>query len=339
MLLVLEKMKTLVINHKLYGQIKITKPVLIDLIKSPALQRLKNIEQHGTWQFHKNYKKKNRFTRYDHSIGVMLLLKRFGASWEEQIHGLLHDISHTAFSHVADFTFGSDHMKHDYQDNRIAKAYELQGVNKILKKHRVNKNYILNEKNFPLAEKELPDLCADRIDYTLQDPWGKELIKIHPKKILENLTVFKNQFVFKNQSSAKSFAELNFKLNQNVWCNPLQVAIYHFSAKALQNALKYEVITKKDFYQDDDYLINKLLKTDNSKVLDDIKKIKNLEVKEVKNKKQADICRSSKPRIVDPSFIKNGKLIRLTDVDKKYKEKTADWIKKVKKGFYIKILS
>lgn len=332
-------MKPLIINHKLYGRVKITEPVLIDLVRSKSLQRLKNIEQHGTWQFHKKYKKKNRFTRYQHSIGVMLLLRRFNASLEEQIHGLLHDISHTAFSHVADFTFGSDHMKHDYQDNRIAKAYELQGVNKILKKHRLNKNYILNEKNFPLAEKELPDLCADRIDYTLQDPWGRELVKTDLKKILENLTVFENQFVFKNKSAARDFAELNFKLNQNVWCNPLQVAIYHFSAQALQKALKYKVITKKDFYQDDAYLINKLLGTKNQKVLDDIKKIKNLQVKEVRNKNQADLCRSSKPRIVNPSFVKNGKLVKLTSVDKSYKNRTDKWKAKVKKGFYIKILN
>ena len=34
-------MKPLVINHKIYGRFKITQPVLIDLINSPALQRLK----------------------------------------------------------------------------------------------------------------------------------------------------------------------------------------------------------------------------------------------------------------------------------------------------------
>ena len=128
------KMKPLIIKHKIYGQVKITEPVLIELIKSPALQRLKKIEQHGTWQLHKDYKQSYYFSRYTHSIGVMLLLRKFNASVEEQLHGLLHDVSHTVFSHVADFLFGDDPSKHDYQDNRLDKAFELQGINKILKK-------------------------------------------------------------------------------------------------------------------------------------------------------------------------------------------------------------
>ena len=35
----------------------------------------------------------------------MLLIKKLGGSVEEQIAGLLHDVSHTAFSHVIDYVF------------------------------------------------------------------------------------------------------------------------------------------------------------------------------------------------------------------------------------------
>ena len=128
-------MKQITINHKIYGKFKIIEPVLIELMKSKALQRLKKIEQHGTWQLHKDWKKSNYFSRYAHSVGVMLLLKKFNASIEEQIHGLLHDVSHTVFSHVADFLFGKNPGQHDYQDSRLKKAFRLQGINNILKKH------------------------------------------------------------------------------------------------------------------------------------------------------------------------------------------------------------
>lgn len=328
-------MKPLTIKNKLYGQVKITEPVLIELIKSPALQRLKHIEQAGGWQLHKSFSQS--FTRYTHSVGVMLLLRKFGASLEEQIHGLLHDISHTAFSHVADFIFNSQ-ISHTYQDKRIGKAYELQGVSKLLNKHGLNPKYILNEKNFPLAEKALPDLCADRIDYTLQDPTGVDLKKIKPKEILKNLTVRNNEFVFKNKTGAKQFAELNLYLNQKLWCNPLQVALYTILANVLRTSLKKKIITKKDLYKTDEFVIRKIITSRNVVVLKKMQQIKNLAIKQVP-KAKADFCSKSKIRTVNPSFIKNDKLVKLTKVDPSYRNKKLAWEKIAKKGFCIKILN
>lgn len=329
-------MNPLLIKHKLYGQVKITEPVLIELIQSPALKRLKKIEQHGTWPLHQSFKPAYHFSRYTHSVGVMLLLRRFGAPVEEQLHGLLHDVSHTVFSHVADFLFGNDPSKHDYQDNRLAKAFDLQGVNKILTQYGYSPKYILNTKNFPLAERELPDLCADRIDYTLADPWAKVFYKTDPKKILDNLMVYKNQFIFKDKSWAQEFAQLYEKHNLNNWCNPIQIAIYVLSAQMLREALDKKVIAKQELYKTDDYVLKKLRATKNKVIVQRLKKIKNLKVKQV-SKPEADFWSTSKARIVNPGFLKNGKLVKLTSVDLAYKKRTLAWQKKVKAGFYIKV--
>ena len=56
-------------------------------------------------------------TRYEHSVGVMLLVRRFGASLDEQIAALLHDVSHTAFSHVIDYVF-NDHDHQSYHEEK-----------------------------------------------------------------------------------------------------------------------------------------------------------------------------------------------------------------------------
>ena len=328
-------MKPLELNNKLYGRYKITEAVLIDLINSKALQRLKGIHQAGAWNLHYSFKKS--FTRYDHSLGVMLLLRKFGASIEEQIHGLLHDISHTAFSHVADFVFNKQ-TSQTYQDGHIGKAYRMQGVNKILTKHGFDPNFILNDKNFPLAEKSLPDLCADRLDYTLQDPIGRGLIKVKPKKVLKKLTVYNREFVFKNQAGARQFAELSFYLNKNFLCSPLQVSLYTVMAGALRESLDKNIISKKDLYQTDDFVLQKIVKSKNAEVLKKLQQIKNLKIKQVP-KSQADFCGISKIRTVDPKFIKNGKLIKLTSADKPYKNKKQAWEKIAKKGFCVKILN
>lgn len=328
-------MPALIIKNKIYGDFKITEPILIELIKSPALQRLKGIEQSGGWKLHYSFTKS--FSRYDHSIGVMLLLRKFGASLEEQAHGLLHDISHTTFSHVADFIFNTQ-ISHSYQDSRTGKAYEIQGINKILKKHKLDPVYILNEKNFTLAERELPNLCADRIDYTLQDPRGHELSSIKPKEILKNLTTKDNKFVFKNKAGAKKFSTLNLILNKSYWCHPLQITIYTLLANVLRESLDKKIISKKDLYKTDNFVIKKIILSRNTEILKKLRQIKNLKIQKVP-KAKADLCGKSKIRTVDPYFIKNNKLVKLTKADQDYKNKKQAWEKIAKKGFCIRILN
>ncbi|MGL5642811.1 MAG: HD domain-containing protein, partial [Paraclostridium sp.] len=83
----------------IYGEFEL-EDVLIELINCDAVQRLKYIHQVGATYL---IKEELNVNRLEHSIGVMLLIRMLGGSLKEQIAGLLHDISHTAFSHVIDF--------------------------------------------------------------------------------------------------------------------------------------------------------------------------------------------------------------------------------------------
>ena len=328
-------MKTLIINHKIYGRFKITEPVLIELIKSKSLQRLKKIDQLGAWHLHQDFK--GFFSRYQHSIGVMLLLRKFNASLEEQIAGLLHDASHTAFSHIIDFVFNSQ-SKQSYQDSKLTQAFEIQWINKILRKYDVSPKKILNFENFSLLENELPNICADRIDYTLQDPLGQKISANHPKDFLDNLTVHNNKFVFKNQLWAKKFAKLYLEISQKLWCGPEHIALYQLLSDAIKIGLNKKIITKKDLFTTDKVVLKKLKNSGETEILGRIKLIKNLKVK-LAPRDQADICNYSKARAVDPYFLKNDKLIRLSTADKTYRKEMNDWLKKARKGFCMKILN
>src|SRR3989344_8664366 len=90
-------------KDSVYGDEEIKEEVLIELINSKPFQRLKGISQQGMprelWFTHVN-------SRYEHSIGVLIILRRLNAGLEAQVAGLLHDVSHTAFSHVVDWVFG-----------------------------------------------------------------------------------------------------------------------------------------------------------------------------------------------------------------------------------------
>ena len=155
----------MLIKDNVYGEEEIKEPVLIDLINSKALQRLKGVSQQGLPQ---DYFYRIIYSRFDHSIGVMILLKRLGAEIEEQIAGLLHDISHTAFSHVIDWVLG-DLTKEDYQDNHHLSVIKNSEVPKILEKYGFNYKDIADTESFSLLEKPAPSLCVDRFDYTIRD--------------------------------------------------------------------------------------------------------------------------------------------------------------------------
>lgn len=153
-------------TDRVYGNIDIEEPVILDLIQSSSLQRLKKIDQSGYFQ---PYFPGTAHSRFEHSIGVYLVLKKYHASIEEQLSGLIHDISHSAFSHCIDYVLDSNSEKEqNHQDNLFAEFVRKSEIPEILNKYHLDVEYILDDKNFPLKETILPDLCADRIDYSLR---------------------------------------------------------------------------------------------------------------------------------------------------------------------------
>lgn len=108
-------------------------PIFFDLLESPALERLKKINQLGIYD---KYSHHANFNRFDHSIGVWFLIRKAGGTLQEQVAGLLHDVSHTAFSHVGAYCFVTDYKQMDaYQDDEHEQYLYDSGIVDILKKH------------------------------------------------------------------------------------------------------------------------------------------------------------------------------------------------------------
>ena len=89
------------INDELYGEYYVD-DVIYEIINTKIFKRLKNIYQSGGGYLVNGLWNVNR---HEHSIGTMILSLKFNGNIEEQIKALLHDISHTAFSHVIDYIF------------------------------------------------------------------------------------------------------------------------------------------------------------------------------------------------------------------------------------------
>lgn len=239
---------------EIYGSHLITEPVLIELILSKPVQRLKHINQAGAIKYTTPHATVNR---YQHSIGVLILLQKLQASLTEQIAGLLHDIPHTAFSHVVDYALHTP--GHDFHEQHHTRIINESNIPEILNKHNISLQEVLDETRHTLLEQDAPKLCADRIDYTLRDT--QVIRKKDMSYYTKYLTTHNQEIVFTNQEVAISFAHEYLESDKHIWANPRESAAYELLAGALRQALNKEIISKQELWLTDNQLYNKLQST------------------------------------------------------------------------------
>lgn len=248
---------------RLNGEVDIVEPIILELINTPEFQRLKGIDQAGYFeQFFPN----SKHSRFEHSIGCYLLLKRYGAYIAEQIAGLLHDLSHSVFSHCADYALaGGSETKHSYQDN-IFKVYVLNSsIPEILEKHGFLVDHIIDENNFSLQETLLPDLCADRIDYSLRALIAHgEIDKKEAWEILNSLMALSNKWIFKDLGKARRYTELFSLVNKKYFAGIEAAVMFRTVGDYLKYALTKKYISEKDLYMTDNYVITQINKNINN---------------------------------------------------------------------------
>lgn len=323
-------LKDMLLKDNIYGKEEIEEPIILELIHSPSLKRLKSISQYGIPDRYYHFK---NFNRYEHSLGVMLLLKRLGASLEEQVAGLLHDVSVLAFSHIADWVFGKgpqgDEGYHDTIHNRFVSKTEIPTI---LKKHGFSTERILDETNFPLLEREIPDLCADRVDYALREfkYWLKPKAV---RKSLDTLVNLNGELVFSSQNSAFEFATNFLQLQKKHWgSHETALRYYHFS-NAIKLALSEQLVSEEDFYGSEATMIRKLEAANNGEIKNTLKYLKDGEIKE--NKKKVGVKVVKKFRHVDPKVLVGSKLVRLSRLSSRFRTMLLKHRQANKKSFVL----
>jgi len=301
---------------RIYGKFEITEPVILELINCPSLQRLKEISQYGYYKHFGNF----RPNRFEHSVGVFLLLRKYNTSLKEQIAGLIHDVSHAAFSHCIDYVFDEGSEKeHNHQDNIFENFIQKTKIPVILQKHGFDLEYILNDKNFPLKEKDLPDLCADRIDYVLRDAviLG-ELSQSGAREFINNLSVINNCWVFKNKKSAENFANLFLAMNQKHYASFQVGKMFRTTGDYFRYAHKKGYVQENDFYKTDNFLLTEVKKHHNKdselrKLFDRMDGKINIH----RNSKNYNATVYVKSRMVNPSFL-DKKITKLSEVNQNW---------------------
>lgn len=320
----------------IYGTFSIDEPVIEELIQSAPLQRLKEVNQYGASFYRFPHLTTNRF---EHSVGVYYILRRLGAPVLEQVAGLLHDAPHTAFSHVSDVVF--EDASQTFHERFHEKIIFESEIPRILKKHGLSVWKLFNKKSFRLAERDLPDLCADRIDYFFRDcVTDKQLSLEDARRILNDMTVFEDDVVFQEQSSAKQFAVTYQQANEKLWANPLQSALYYLLASAMKLSLEEGVITFDDLFTTDKEVYDKMKKSGNPAILKYLFDMEHIVIKE--DPQDFDYHITPKIRVVDPYVLveKNNQQekIRLSALDPEFKQNTEQLLQQGAQGCFIKII-
>ena len=272
------------------------------------MQRLKGIAQFGIPDA---YSHLTSFSRFEHCIGVMILLKKLDASEEEQVAGLLHDVSHTAFSHIIDWVVGEG-TKEDYQDNHHKKYILSTDIPEILERHGFSVDRIVDYHPFGLLERSLPDLCADRIDYSLRE-FPPEVAR----KCFASLIVKDNMIVCKDEESALLFARNYLYVQTHHWGGAEDSIRYRVFADILREALQKNIISMEDFWQTDQFVVDKMLGANDEEIM---QLLSVFDQEYISALEESDQKIFRKFRRIDPLFLENGKLIRLSSVNETFKE-------------------
>ncbi|MED0978041.1 HD domain-containing protein [Bacillus paramycoides] len=324
----------MVISDVIYGEFKVDQ-VLEELILSKPVQRLKGIHQAGASYL---MNEKWNVTRFDHSVGVMLLIKKLGGSVEEQIAGLLHDVSHTAFSHVIDYVF--DNENESYHEEIFSSVVKNSEIPAILSKHGYRyEDILLDDSKWTLLERSAPELCADRVDYTLRDMYTYGYISLEEAQdFLKDLIAVNGKMVLQNIEIAEWFTKTYYKEVIDFFMKPINIYGNDMLAKTLKLALHKKIIHPDDFLLEDHELISKLQQCKDQEVDALLSKVHpSVEVKEDRN--DYDLYQKNKVRLIDPPFLLEGEVVQSSVVSENIKQMSDVAYEKAVRGMYVKVIS
>jgi HD superfamily phosphohydrolase len=328
--------------HTIFGDIHEHDPVILELIDSKTMQRLKYIDQSGpVHYFTTNFP---TFSRYEHSLGVYALLKHFQLSRNEQIAGLMHDASHTVFSHVADILFlHGEQRKDSYQDNIHDWFLTKMDVDKIIAKANLTTQDI-SPKNpkFKALEQDYPDMNADRIEYNLHTGLVfNDLDKNEIQNIIKSLHYKNNQWYFSDLKYAKKLGRLSTYYTKTLWGTPTNVAIYTATAAALKYALEQKYLTTDDLNFGKDLDVVNLLRKSSDPILKQLVVIiSNIDsYYTLSNASDYDIYQPVKMRGFDPLVLQKGKLERLSALSIDYSKELENTHRYTQTGVYLKFIN
>jgi uncharacterized protein len=334
---------SMTVTDSLYGTVDIICPVILSLIRDSSFQRLHGIHQHGITPVINVNKVTPSVSRFEHSLGAMLLIHSLVPSDEEQqCAALLHDISHTALSHVTDYAFG--YVIHEVEKEAYVQTTKIP---QILNSYKMDWKSIISEEQgvWTLLEQSAPLLCADRLDYGLRDMIAFDIVSEDTvRQIVKQFVVHDGRIMCSDIGLAGILARGYLRCDQLAWANPHHSGLYKFAGDAIRLALQHGVIKKDQLWIGTDEQFWNTILGCGIQEIDEMTKYVNEHTKfEVVSKQEIGnvLDLTLKVRTIDPEILVHGGegilVMRLSQLDERYKREREDYIESKRGAIRLKV--
>jgi hypothetical protein len=225
-----------------------------------------------------------------------------------------------------------------HQDRIFNEYVKKTEIPEILKAHGIDTDFVLDDVNFPLKERLLPDLCADRIDYSFRTMSIMVVLTADEvSSLLSHLKVVDKLWVFDDFESARRYAVL-FRLVNDKYYSGLPSAAMHCAVGAyMKHGLEKGYIEWDDLYTTDAEVLAKIsFHLVDDSLLRILFDRMNLKVGYVNDPDNFEAHIFNKSRLVDPLFLDKEIIKRVSDVDAEWAEVMNSGLKP--KEYFIRFL-
>ena len=244
-------------NYDVSEYHKILSPEFPEFLKKylslPILQRLSGIGLLCGTDWTPLYKNRFYYSRLDHSVGVALIVWHFTKDKAQTIAGLLHDVSTPVFSHVSDFRKGDALTQTATEEDNSSLVCQDKKLAELLKTDGLTVNQVKDYHVYPIADNEIPQLSADRLEYmfpsgmALEGSWTLDKIK----ETYADISVLKNEqnideLGFNSVSIAENYCRL-FCMTGHILQLQEDKVCLQLLGEIMNRAVELKILSENDF--------------------------------------------------------------------------------------------
>ena len=233
---------------------------------APCVRRLKGVGMNCGCEYTSFplFRDLKPYSRFDHSLGVALIVWHFTHDPKQAVAGLLHDVSTPVFAHVVDFLNG-DYLVQESTESgtaeRIALSEDLQAELRAL---RLTTEDVCDYHRYPIADNDSPRLSADRLEYTLGNCLNFGLrTEAEVRAFYEDLTVITSEdgqpeLAFKTERTALDFTAASLACSE-IYVSDADRYAMQMLSELLRFAIARGVLDRSDLYGVESSVIGSLL--------------------------------------------------------------------------------